>query len=1063
MGLLYCVFLTRLRASVSGLSIARFSYTRLVKTFLIRSRVGIALLFGAVLATAFSFWPRTPKPAFYFEVTMRSSLPGFAQLFYDAGSAVKEADSVRLSVEGGNRDADYKFPLPEGRFTNFRFDPTDQGGSTVILSRMRIAHRGGDLLRTIQPSQLKPSPRIDRLETTDTEVTLTSAAAGAASFLTVELGEPLVLKSFARDSWRTFARRFLLSFLLASALGLLAAPVLPLLRIKSTTVRWGAKVRSWVDAHPQQAVLVVAALFVILSCYPVVFFGKSFVSPNNHSHTFLLYSEMPTVPGYKDVATDDEKGSDLGAIMWYTWPTSVVESRALLKDFELPLWNRYDSTGLPLLGQGQSMFGDPLHILVLLTNGSSGWWDLKFLLAKFLFASCLGLCVLQAARHLPAALLISATGPFIGFFSYRYSHPAFFSLCYAPSILLCWFKLIDARPGRATAAWVAAMVLADWTLINSGTVKEAYVLLLAMNFCGFLTLLLGQSIVGGKGRKFLQAFFANVLFLAIAMPVWWTFFHALQNSLTAYDAGGVWQLQPSLLIGLFDDIFYRQFNADESHLDPSLNFLTLLGVLWFLFSPRRADQKGVARGLSITCILALLFVFGIIPPSLIVRLPLLRNILHIDNTFSCVAIVCLLLIAGFGIKAFWSDCQAADFKRTYRQVLILLAGLAALYIGTTEAAQRSTITLLHIGEQVPKSNFFWGYFLSLAIGAAMTPWFARRAVVTKRGRASQILFLALLFVLFHWRHGMHLATPFDAYIMNPQRRVNLIADSSAALRLVKTRTAEPSRSVGFDSALFPGYGGAVDIEQMDGPDAILNKHYRALMDLSGAKLLFSSWRVGVVEDQLALEPLLFNMLNVRYYLGYVGPDVAFAPSLRKIASLDMDVYESEHVWPRAFFTDGLATYEEEPQFIELLKKGDGAPFAAVSNEELGKRKELTELASNTVPSASRQVTPARDYVFTSNTTSFKVAASRSGVVVLTEAFVPGDFQVRLNGKPADYFRVNSAFKGLFVPKAGDYTVSYAYWPHYFTPSLLVAGAGVTVLLCWLAIMTKGGIRRTTVS
>src|SRR5438105_8696679 len=112
------------------------------------------------------------------------------------------------------------------------------------------------------------------------------------------------------------------------------------------------------------------------------------------------------------------------------------------------------------------------------------------------------------------------------------------------------------------------------------------------------------------------------------MPVWWTFFHALPNSLTAYDAGGAWQLQPSLFIGLFDDIFYRQFNAGEIHLDPSLNFLILLGVLWFLLSPRKADQQGLIWGLSITCILALLFAFGIIPPLLIVRLPFLRNILH---------------------------------------------------------------------------------------------------------------------------------------------------------------------------------------------------------------------------------------------------------------------------------------------------------------------------------------------------------------------------------------------------------------------------------------------------
>jgi hypothetical protein len=195
----------------------------------------------------------------------------------------------------------------------------------------------------------------------------------------------------------------------------------------------------------------------------------------------------------------------------------------------------------------------------------------------------------------------------------------------------------------------------------------------------------------------------------------------------------------------------------------------------------------------------------------------------------------------------------------------------------------------------------------------------------------------------------------------------------------------------------------------------------------------------------------------------MGPSVTPVSSLKKIASLDLGVYESEHVWPRAFFTDGLVTYEREAEFIEFLQKGDGAPFAAIPLEEMDKQKELTAFVSNSAPSANRQVTPAHNYVLTNNTTSFKVTASGPGVVVLTEAFVSEDFQLRLNGTPANYFRVNSAFKGVFVPQAGEYTVSYSYWPRYFTFSLLVAGGGVTLLLCWLTIMAKGGLRRVTVS
>lgn len=146
-------------------------------------------------------------------------------------------------------------------------------------------------------------------------------------------------------------------------------------------------------------------------------FGKSFLSPNNNPGIYLLYGQMPTVPSYEDTTSDDEFGADLGAVMYYSWPTSSVEGRALLRDHELPLWNRFDSTGIPLLGQGQSMLGDPLHLLVLLTNGSAGWWDLKYILAKLLFAFSIGLCVMTATRHVPAAIIMAASSLLSAFFT----------------------------------------------------------------------------------------------------------------------------------------------------------------------------------------------------------------------------------------------------------------------------------------------------------------------------------------------------------------------------------------------------------------------------------------------------------------------------------------------------------------------------------------------------------------------------------------------------------------------------------------------------------------------
>ena len=198
------------------------------------------------------------------------------------------------------------------------------------------------------------------------------------------------------------------------------------------------------------------------------------------------------------------KESDIGAIMWAHIPYSVVESRALFQDLELPLWNRYNSSGVTLLGQGQSMFGDPLHIFVLLTGGASWAWDIKYLLAKILFTVGLGLAVYTTTQHLPSSLLLAFSSAFIGFFSYRFNHPAFFSVCYAPWILFCWFRIVLAPTIRIGILWIGALMFTNWTVMNSGTVKEAYMLLVFLNLGGvmvFLSSLRGMLLVR---RKLLQ-------------------------------------------------------------------------------------------------------------------------------------------------------------------------------------------------------------------------------------------------------------------------------------------------------------------------------------------------------------------------------------------------------------------------------------------------------------------------------------------------------------------------------------------------------------------------------
>jgi uncharacterized membrane protein YfhO len=108
---------------------------------------------------------------------------------------------------------------------------------------------------------------------------------------------------------------------------------------------------------------------------------------------------------------------------------------------------------------------------------------------------------------------------------------------------------------------------------------------------------------------------------------------------------------------------------------------------------------------------------------------------------------------------------------------------------------------------------------------------------------------------------------------------------------------------------------------------------------------------------------------------------------------------------------------------------------------------------------ARKVVPASDYRLTPNSTSFTVEATGPGFIVLTESYEKGNFQVSVNGRRVPYFRVNHAFKGVYVEAPGTYRVSFSYWPRGLTVALVLSGVGLAVLLAALALATLGRVRR----
>jgi hypothetical protein len=731
----------------------------------------------------------------------------------------------------------------------------------------------------------------------------------------------------------------------------------------------------------------------------------------------------------------------------------MIQRRALAQG-ELPLWNRYNAAGVPLLAQGQSMFGDPLHLGVIAADGAAWAWDLKYLIAKWLFAAGLGLCVLALVRHTGAALLVALAAPFVGFFLYRVNHPAFFSLCYAPWPLYCLVRLAQADTQRGVAACLAALIVANLALMNSGTVKEAYMLLVCMNFSGACVLLAAARPWRERLARLAALAGAGLIFTLLTAPIWAVFLQTLQGSYTGYNAVSAYQIQPALLLGLFDEAFYRPLMAANRVFGPSLNFALLLGVLYFLATLRDQFSNRAVIALAASALVPLSLAFGLVPPQWIVTLPFLGNIAHLDNTFSCALIVLGAVLAGAGFAAAARRLGTRDGRADLAIAGLLLFALVFGWIAFRQAAHRliagPTFSVHAPGQVLAIDPFLWGYLAALLLAAGLVAAVARRALVRRSLAPAGALLLAAGAATLVWRLALHApAAGFEDFTARPTVRVDFHARSGAMEFARAAHAREPGRGFGFNGNFFPGWTGAYGLEGVHGPDALVNPWLRELVGVSGIERLWD-WRLYVEAAQIAAAQPFLDALNVRFYFDLLSKNPALPRALTLVHGADLDVWQSPTAWPRAFFTDRLDAYDQPADLVAKIRAAAGRPFAAVQRSD---REVAAARAALPRDGATRTIAPATGYRLTANATRFTVRASGPGVIVLTETFWPGDFRAELNGRKAQILRVNHAFKGVRVDAAGDYAVEFRYvpknWPRHLAFAALGA-AGFAGLL-WIAL------------
>lgn len=989
--------------------------------------VGVTILFAAASTIVLpEIIPADPALVFDFQ----SDIGGAIEIFYDTGSGYRAEDSYRKYVASSDRWQEVRLNIAPGTYTSLRLDPLERAGS-ITIKNVRIVQDDRSEI-AIPISAFHQQHQILSMEEQNGQLLIRSIEGANDPIVRIDFPEEISLSPASKWSYAWLATRVIL------ACGAMLLVIYYTFLLISRTIFWDR-----LRQRPQTIIFMAALIGTVLATAPIIFLGKSYLAPGNVSSYF--YEHCPTVPGYSTCGVEQRHGQDTGAMAWQHYPQAVAQEYAVSEFGEFPLWNRYNSAGITMIGQGQMMLGDPLNWLTWLVGVEAVTFDIKFIILRLIFAASLGLSVFVVTRASGAAALVAFSAPFVTYFVFRFNHPAIFTISYAPLITLAWLKFLHAANGIIRLRWVSGLILANWLVLNSGTGKEAYMALIALNAIGFVHFIVEGPRLFSRIAMWIGILTASgVSFMLIASPIWATFTYTILTETSGYHQGGVSQLPLWYFLGFVDNAYAL---ARLEHYAPAINGLLFVGSAAAIVGVMRMVEPANRRAtivFSLGCAALISISYGIIPPTWLMAIPFVRNIVHVWSTFSAILIVPMCVLSGIGFAFMGSKTSRRDIRGISVSVTFVMLGLFVIY-------------LLSFVEEGGLALGNFSLYSAILLGAVLfVPSLISRisnGQLSYSGAVASMLVLALLL----GRGATYTSINIDSFVLNPQDRMRLTATPQIVDRLKDQIDREPTRVFGLGNLMVSGFNAALGLENISGPDALFNLRYREIVTALNMPYVWT-WRMVFDQENIVTHQNALDFLGVGIILSSLE-----IQNLNHLREVDRDeriyAYARDGAWPRAFYTDRLGLYDNVQALADRISTGDGEPFVAMSSADVEANPVLSQLAQHP-PAGPQAIVAARDYRLTNNTTSFTIDVPAAGIVYLGETGSPDNFVVEVNGERTSHVMANHAFKAVIVDGPGTYQISFRYWPAGMTGYLIASGFGLILWLITVLVLRRRFVTRT---
>jgi hypothetical protein len=774
----------------------------------------------------------------------------------------------------------------------------------------------------------------------------------------------------------------------------------------------------------------------------------------------------------------------------YFYPYHVLPA-ALLKRGELPLWNPYTFSGLPLLADGQTALFYPVNWLFFVLPASVALnYDIliQFSIAgtgMYLLLRALGLWRLPA--FVGAAVFM-----FCGSLTARVIHLSILSgAALMPLALYCTERafrgrqeprpsgvglsgpLQQARAGRlGRAPWFVASALVISLQVFAG---HPQVPVYTAMMLGLYALVRGVERwlgSGGPGWLFrLPAIVAGAYLLGGALAaiqlVPWAELGAMSTRAAgaSFDmvfntsmARSEWVLQLfPYLYGTANPGFFGQQPASIVLTVRFIEHSAYAGILPLglavyacvgLPSSRAAGPAG-RQGFYSVLFFALLATLGLLLAvgwatplaHLVYRTPVLGKLRAVERALVLVDFA-VAGLAAFGLQRLLGSVSPARPRRW--SLAAIGAGLAALPAAVVLLAPQAWFQrVMHFPREatanlaIHRPNAFVPILLASASAALLIWWSRRRVTRSTLALATGLVLLDL---------GGYAAL------------YNVLADAGFYDQRPAVLAAFPDEPGHFRKATFlpgsaPGdhlplvtlamsWGMVYRVEDVNGFNSLQTRRYTDY--LFGPDVGDVSY--GLLKDDRLFRPEspILSALNVRYVLVPAGTPVQVGRSYRRVwANADVTVYENSLAYPRAFFAEGVRGMTDA-----------AAILAAVTSDGFdGRRLALIEAGQAPALPAPGPGDEVALTAWSANGLSLVSNTAAPRFLVLSEMYFPG-WEASVDGAATPIYRTNYLFRGIVVP-AGRHTVTFAY-----RPRSVLAGAGISALALVAAAMILLAGRRS---